>query len=197
MLAAFLYTVHALLLPPHSVAVLSPTSTQAQPVLYRRPSTVALGSNGVAVVVHLTEKENRGDSPAWWTRSSPDRVVIEDDHMHVLPFPAVNVLAPFFSDPNASNLMSISNLVLTGKGKPVIALYAEIGGAYWAVQEASFAWSGSNWTPAFHYSSSRTPRESAGRQPFRYRGDRSRAACHGVGSRHHNRYAWEQNGWIR
>lgn len=158
MLAALLYTVHALLLPPHSAAVLSPASGQAQPVLYRRPSTVALDSNGVAVIVRVTEEDARVSNPNWWTRSSPDRVVIEDDRTHVLPFPTASTLAPFFTNPNATNLMSISNLVLSGGGKPVIALYAEVGGAYWAVQEASFVWSGSNWTPPIHYSSGRMPK---------------------------------------
>lgn len=96
MLAALLYTVHALLLPPHSVAVLAPTSTQSliEPIPYMRPSTVALDANGVALVVHLTENVIR-DNREWWTRGSPDRVVVEDDRMHVLPFPAVKTLAPF------------------------------------------------------------------------------------------------------
>ena len=160
MLAALLYTVHALLLPPHSAAVLAPTSTQAlfEPVPYRRPSTVALDSNGVAVVVHITEKESRRTSRDWWISSSPDRVVVQDDRMHVLPFPAAGTLAPFFIDPNATRLMSISRIVLSGRGKPVITLFSEVGGAYWAVQEASFVWDGSQWLPALRNLSGSMPK---------------------------------------
>ncbi len=94
MLVAVLYIVQIVSLPPHSAAVLWPMSTQTlmEPVLYRRPSTVAFDSSRVAVVVQISEKDSR---------SSPQRVVIEEDGVHVLPFPAVNVLAPFFTAPSA------------------------------------------------------------------------------------------------
>ncbi|HLI95149.1 MAG TPA: hypothetical protein VKT72_03560 [Candidatus Baltobacteraceae bacterium] len=115
------------------------TQSLMEPVLYRRPPTVALDSSRVAVVVQKSRKDSRG---------SPDCVVIDGDGMHVLPFPTADVLAPFFVDPSARNLMAVRNVVLSASGEPVVAIYAELGGAYWAVQEASFEWTGSKWRPA-------------------------------------------------
>lgn len=148
MLAAILYSVQILSLPRHSVAVLWPTSTQVlmEPVLYRRPSTVALASSCAAIVVRTHESNGR---------NGPERVVVDGD---VLPFPKIDVLAPYFINPGARNLMSVRNLVLAQRGKPVIAVYDEVSGAYWAVQEASFAWDGSRWIPALPTASGMMPK---------------------------------------
>lgn len=140
-LAGIVYSVQILSLPPDSTPVLRPTSTQAlmEPAFYRRPTTIAFDSKRVAIVVQISSKD---------ASNSPQRVVIESDGMRVLPFPAVGTLAPFFADASARNLMAIRNVVFSADGEPVVAIYTELSGAYWAVQEAPFQWNGSQWTPA-------------------------------------------------
>ena len=142
MLAALLYTVQLLSLPSNNVVVIGPTPTQTlmEPVLYRRPSTIALSSSGIAAfVAGKSEIHAAGNM---------EHIVIDDVRMHVLPLPGAGTLAPFFLNPKAANLITVRNLVLSRNGKPVVGLSMDISGAYGATQEASFTWVGSRWIPA-------------------------------------------------
>lgn len=152
MLAALLYTVQLLSLPPNDVVVTGPTPTQAlmEPVLFRRPSTIALSSSGIAAFVVGKSEGHAADNM--------EHIVIDDAKMHVLPLPGVGALAPFFLSPRAANLISVRNLVISRKGKPVVGLSMDISGAYGATQEASFTRVGSRWIPALRDSSGAMPK---------------------------------------